>query len=540
MKANIKGILRKLSLFQKFSVAVIFLIFIIMVVVNTLIITHQRSALRTEMDNNHLVVVRNLAKDAVEPLIFKDPLRLDEMVRITAHAPGCMYVSIVDHNERIVANTNRKLLGQTLPADIRKYTDLVINRGKEYIRDISEDDVKEVLIPVKAGDEVVGMVFVGFSKESTEGVIEHNLKGLKNHILLISGIVMVIGIWGSFGLARLLTTPMKKLKEKMELVQAGNLDAEVPNDYLLNCWEVLDCEAKECPAYGKKRCWTISGTMCYGGLQGDVFEKICDCKNCIVYRESCGDEIGELVEVFNQMVKRLKESIEKLEETSKENIRLEKLSALGEMSMTVAHEIKNPLNAIRGAASYLQDNFQGEVLKEFLSIIEEETVRLNEIVTSFLRFSRPSPLNLQVSDMNRVVSETVELVRQEATENNVEVIMSLDERIPPFKFDTQQLKQALLNIIVNSLDATKAGDTIKINTEIFDSKVLVVIKDTGMGISEEIVYEIFKPFFSTKTRGSGLGLACVERIVKGHKGDISVKSEIGKGAEFIITLPVWN
>jgi hypothetical protein len=82
MKANIKGILRKLSLVQKFSVAVIFLIFIIMVVVNTLIITHQRSALRTEMDNNHLVVVRSLAKDAVEPLIFNDPLRLDEMVRV--------------------------------------------------------------------------------------------------------------------------------------------------------------------------------------------------------------------------------------------------------------------------------------------------------------------------------------------------------------------------------------------------------------------------------------------------------------------------
>lgn len=540
MKTNIKGILRKLSLVQKFSVAVIFLIFIIMVVVNTLIITHQRNALRTEMNNNHLVVVRNLAKDAVEPLILKDPLRLDEMVRIAAQSPGCMYVSIVDRNERIVANTNRKLLGQTLPADIRKYTDLVINRGEEYIRDISEDGIKEILIPVKAGYEVVGMVFAGFSKESTEGVIEHNLKVLKNHILLISGIVMVIGIWGSFGLARLLTTPIKKLREKMELVQAGNLDVEVPNDYLLNCWEVLDCEAKECPAYGKKRCWTISGTMCYGGLQGDVFEKICECKNCIVYKESCGDEIGELIEVFNQMIKKLKDNIKELEEAGKEKTRLEKLSALGEMSMTVAHEIKNPLNAIRGAVSYLQNNFKGEVLKEFLSIIEEETKRLNEIVTSFLRFSKPAPLHLVVSDMNKVIRETVELVRQEATENNVEVIMSLDERIPPFKFDPQQLKQALLNVIVNSLDATKAGDTIKISTEIFDSKVLVVIKDTGMGIKEEIVSEIFKPFFSTKTRGSGLGLACVERIVKDHKGSISVKSEIGKGTEFIITLPVWN
>ncbi|MBI5212661.1 MAG: HAMP domain-containing protein [Nitrospirae bacterium] len=537
MRETIKKVFRKLSLVQKFSVAVIALIFIIMIIINAFISTYQRRALGTEMDNNHLVVVRNLAKDAVEPLIFKDPLRLDEMVRLTAHAPGCAYAGIVDRNERIVAHTDRKLLGQALRAWMRDYTDFAV---KEYIRYNAADDIKEIIVPVKAGYEVVGTVVVGFSKDSVERVIEDNLMGLKHNVLLISGIMMFIGVWGAFGLARLLTTPMKKLKDKMELVQEGNLDVEVPNDHISSCRDMLGCRAKECPAYGKKRCWTISGTMCYGGIQGDVFEKIGGCKNCIVYKESCGDEIGELIEVFNQMIKKLRDSMRELEETGKENARLEKLSALGEMSMTVAHEIKNPLNAIRGAASYLQANFKGEVLKEFLYIIEEETVRLNEIVTSVLRFSRPSPLNLQVSDMNRVVSETVELIRQEATENNVEVIMSLDERIPPFKFDAQQLKQALLNIIVNSLDVTKAGDTVKITTGSFDSRALVVVKDTGAGIRGDVISEIFKPFFTTKTRGSGLGLACVERIVKDHKGEISVKSEIDRGTEFIITMPVLN
>lgn len=541
MKLNIvKRILRRLSLVQKFSAAVIFLIFIIMIVVNTLIIAQQRSALKSEMDNSHLLIVRNLAADAVEPLIFKDPLRFDEIVSTAANVPACIYAGIVDYNGRIVGHTNRKFLGQFLEGDMHKYTDLVINRGKEHVRDITDEDTREIMIPVKAGYEVVGMVIAGFSKGNIERVIESNLKELKNHVLIISGVVMLIGVWGAFGLARLLTTPMKKLKGKMELVQAGNLDVEVPNDDLKNCCDLLGCDIKECPAYGKSRCWTISGTMCFGEVQGDLFEKLCDCKNCIVYKESCGDEVGELIEVFNQMIKRLKESIRELEETSKEKTRLEKLSALGEMSMTVAHEIKNPLNAIRGAVSYLKDNFKGDVLKEFLSIIEEETRRLNEIVTSFLRFSRPSPLNLQLSDMNRIVKETVELIRQEATENNVEVIMSLDERIAPFKFDAQQFKQALLNIIVNSLDATKAGDTIKISTEGFDSKVSIVVKDTGMGISNEMISEIFKPFFTTKTRGAGLGLACVERIIKDHSGDIALKSEIGKGTEFVITLPLRN
>ncbi len=541
MKLNVvKRILRRLSLVQKFSVAVIFLIFIIMIVLNTLIIAHQRSALKSEMDNSHLLVVRNLAMDAIEPLIFKDPLRLDEIVSTAANAPACIYASIVDYNGRIVGHTSRKLLGHFLDRDMHKYTDLVINRGNEYVRDMTDEDTKEIMIPVKAGYEVVGMVIVGFSKGDIDRGVENNLKKLKNHIFIISGIVMLIGVWGAFSLARLLTTPMKKLKDKMELAQAGNLDVEVPNDDLKNCRDLLGCDIKECPAYGKSRCWTISGTMCFGEVQGDVFEKLCDCKNCMVYKESCGDEVGELIEVFNQMIKRLKESIRELEESNKEKTRLEKLSVLGEMSMTVAHEIKNPLNAIRGAASYLKDNFKGDVLKEFLSIIEEETSRLNEIVTSFLRFSRPSPLNLQLSDINKIVKETVELIRQEATENNVEVIMSLDERIASFKFDAQQFKQALLNIIVNSLDASKAGDSIKISTEAFDLRVSIMVKDTGMGISNKTVSEIFKPFFTTKTRGAGLGLACVERIIKDHNGDIVVKSEIGKGTEFVITLPVRN
>jgi sensor histidine kinase regulating citrate/malate metabolism len=540
MNINIRNIFRKLSLVQKFSVAVIFLIFIAMLIINSLVITRQRTALKAEMDNSQLIVVRNLARDAVEPLIFMDPLRLDELVRIIAQTPGCLYAAITDNNRRIVAHTDRRLLGSYLTDEIRQYSYLAIDSGSEHIHDIRGRDNKEIMVPIKTGQQSLGMLIVGFSKKNVEYVIENNLRELKNYIFLISGIVMLVGVWGAFGLAKLLTTPMKRLKDRMELVQKGDLDAEVPNNFVVNCWEMLDCSEKECPAYGKKRCWTVSGTRCFGGFQGDMFQKICDCKNCIVYKESCGDEVGELIEVFNHMIKRLRDSIKKLEETGIEKARLEKLSALGEMSMTVAHEIKNPLNAIKGSVLYLKENFRGEVLQEFLSIIEEETERLNDIVTSFLRFSRPAPLKLEDSDINATVRDTVELIRQDATENNVEVVISLDERAPLIKADSGQLKQALLNILVNSLDATKAGDTIKITTGIFDSRVAIMIKDTGAGISKEIISDIFKPFFTTKTRGSGLGLACVERIVKDHKGDISVKSETGSGTEFTITLPVRN
>ncbi|PKL51934.1 MAG: two-component sensor histidine kinase [Nitrospira bacterium HGW-Nitrospira-1] len=535
---SIKGIFRKLTLARKFSVAVIFMILVIMLLVNTLIISYQRTVLKTEIENTHFVVARNLVRDAVEPLLYIDPLRLDELVMSIANTPGCMHAGIIDRKGRIVGHTDRKLLGQFLPDMNKSLTADVLEKGVEYVFDVSGNDTKEIFAPVRIGYEVIGMAGVGFSKSNVNALIEGNLKKLKNYVLIISAGIILLGIWGAFIFAGLLAMPMKKLKDKMELVQAGNLDAEIRNDNLVNCWELLACEIKGCPAYGKTRCWTIPGTLCFSCEQKGVAEKICDCKKCFVYKTSCGDEVGELIEVFNQMIKNLKNSLREIEETNKERSRLEKVSALGEMSMTVAHEIKNPLNAILGAVSYLQDNFKGEVLSEFLEIIKEETNRLNELVTSFLRFSRPAPLNVQLADINKIIRETVELVRQEATGNNVEVVTRLDEKAHPFRFDIQQIKQALLNIFVNALEVTREGDAISIESAVFDSRVRIVIKDTGTGMSEETISEIFKPFFTTKTRGSGLGLACVERIIRDHKGDISVKSEAGKGTEFTIILPL--
>ncbi len=535
---NIKAVFRRLSIVQKFSVSVILLIFLIMITLSTLTIEHQRKTLKAEMDSNQNLIINNFAKDIVEPLMFLDPLRLDEHINIISQTTECIYAMVINKEGRIVSHTNRRMLGQrlSLPEGDRTYFSLIKQQG--FFDNISEISIKEIAVPVKIGHEVLGMAVIGFSKERMENLIDQNLKGLKNHIILISVLMMLIGILGSFGLAKVLTTPMKKLKDKMQRVQSGELTIDDNGENLLNCWEVMQCDERECPAYGKKRCWNINMTRCYGSIQEDLVQKINDCKKCVVYRQSCGDEIGELVEAFNEMVIKLRNSLINLEKINLEKAHLEKLSAIGEMSMTVAHEIKNPLNAIRGAASYLKDNFRGDVLREFLSIIEEETNRLNDIVSSYLMFAKPAPLKLEIVDLNKIIMETVNLIRQEASDSNKDVIAKLNDNIPPIMIDAHQIKQALLNIFVNSLDATEEGDTIEINTQISDNVVKVIIKDTGIGISEDIISNIFKPFYTTKTRGSGLGLACVDRIIKDHKGNISVKSYVGKGSEFTITLPI--
>jgi two-component system, NtrC family, sensor histidine kinase HydH len=489
MKNLFSSLFRRLPIAHKFTFSVAFLILVIMFVVNALIITYQKNAIREEMDVSHLLVTRNSAKDIIEPLMFLDPLKLDEHLQVTSQTPGCVYALITDKSGRVVAHTDRKMLGividrfaadkSSAPADLR-----------ESVTESQDLSTQEIRVPVTIGYEQIGTVIAGFSKARMEGLIDESLSGLEHYIVIISGIMMMIGMGGAILLARVLTTPMRHLKEKMERVRSGDLN-------------VVPLQA---------------------GMQpGSAHNKF-------------GDEIEELIETFDDMVIRLHESLDELEKSNREKARLEKLSALGEMSMTVAHEIKNPLNAIRGAVSYLKDNFEGEVLTEFLSIIEQETKRLNEIVTEYLLFSRPTLVKLRTADLNQAVSDIVNLVRQEATGNNVEMATSLDEAVKPFSFDLQQVKQALLNLLVNALDASRPGDTIRTATVSRGAYVDVIIEDTGKGIGEDILPEIFKPFYTTKTRGSGLGLACVERIIRDHQGEVSVLSEPGKGTRFIVTL----
>lgn len=532
--------LRRIKIGQKFSIAVTLLIALIMLIVGTQILSYQRQTLKENAERNNLALVRNLAKDAVEPLLSLDPLRLDELVRIILDTRGSMYAVILDVNGKVVAHTQRKYLGSVLSAESDVLPIERMKKGEETIQELktSDKNVWDVSVPVMIGEEPIGLVKVGFSKESVDWVVEDNIRDLRRYIYAITGIIVFLGILGALGLSKLLTDPLKKLKEKMQRVQAGNLDVQVENKSIVKCYERLNCSRADCPAYGKERCWAIAGTLCHGEVQGSPAQKIYRCRDCIVYKETCGDEIGELIEVFNQMVGDLKHNLKKLEEANQENYRLERLSALGQMAATVAHEIKNPLNAIQCAASYLRKNFHGELLTEFLGIIEEEVTRLNEITTGFLWFSKPAPLNSSIAEINGVIKNTIELIRQEAIERNVEVVVDLDNRMPLFSFDYAQIKQALLNLFVNSLDATQPGGTITVFTEAVDSTANIVVKDTGAGIKKEDIGKIFKPFFTTKTRGSGLGLAIAERIVKEHNGYISVESEEGRGSTFRIALPI--
>lgn len=536
MIQKIKRFFRNLSILQKFCISFFLIFFLSSVIISSLIITKQKNLLKQEMHNSHIVVIKSLARDSIDALVFMDPLILDELIRTVANTSGCLYVGILDSNNKIVAHTNRKHLG-------KRATEIGLNipqdafSGMDNLWLYEKEGVRDMVIPVKIGYETIGFVYAGFSTEMIENALDDSIKDIKNYILIVTTILMIVAVGGGFYFARLITTPIRNLKSSMEIVQSGNLDVEIQNDCKVKCNELFNCKLEDCPAYDKTRCWDIEGTICCEKDRLTDTFKIKSCKNCIVYRYTCGDEIGELIEAFNQMVRRLKDSLKRLEESNVEKNRLEKLSALGEMAMTVAHEIKNPLNAISGSVVYLKETFKGQVLHEFLTIIEVETKRLNEIVTTFMSFSKPAPLMLVGADINKCIRETVDLIKQEARVNNIDVKINLDNGIKELKFDYNQFKQALLNILVNAFDATKSGDSVTITSSEMNGEVVVSVIDTGTGISDDVKNNIFKPFYTTKTRGTGLGLACVERIIRDHNGCIEVYSDINKGTEFRIFLP---
>jgi signal transduction histidine kinase len=530
----------RLNLGLKFSIAVTVIIGVTMLAVATLIVRYQRESLRQNTAASDLAMTRNLAHDATEPLLVFDPLRLDELVHTLHGVAPSAYAFIADSEGAVVAHTDRSRLGSSLAdAGLPELVDALAS-GKELVREdrSAAGGVKEFSVPIKAGSKVLGLATIGTSLEAVDAAIEARLTSLKRYLIMISGIILAGGIAGAFAVSSFLTRPLRRLKERMADVQTGNLDVEVDNPRVVRCWERLNCKRSDCPSYGKLRCWAIAGTFCHDRVQGAFAQKIGDCRKCVVYRESCGDEIRELVEVFNQMVKDLRFNLQELKKADAEKARLERLSALGEMAATVAHETKNPLNSIRVATSYLKKNFQGEILGEFLTIIEEEVMRLNDITSNFLGFSRPAPLVFRNGSINAVVRATVELIRQEATDRNIEVILLTDENIPPLQLDQPAMKQALLNLLLNALEASHEGDAITIATESAGGRLRISVQDTGSGIPKEILADIFKPFYTTKTRGSGLGLAIVDRIIKEHGGAISVQSEPGKGTQFLMELPV--
>jgi signal transduction histidine kinase len=249
---------------------------------------------------------------------------------------------------------------------------------------------------------------------------------------------------------------------------------------------------------------------------------------------------------YEEALKRLDESHRKLREqtdvlfqTEEQLRRADRLSALGELSAGMAHEIRNPLGSIKGAVEILKDDYSPEEAKyEFIEILLKETDRLNRIVQEFLGFARPKLPEFQRADVNEAIESVLTLTAHEARKAGITVSRRLDPSIGKRSIDAGLLNQAFLNLILNAIQAMPEGGVLTVESGIRDDRLEIKISDTGVGISEENRKKLFTPFFTTKKNGTGLGLAIVHRIIENHRGSIDVASEPGKGTTFTVRIPI--
>ncbi len=252
------------------------------------------------------------------------------------------------------------------------------------------------------------------------------------------------------------------------------------------------------------------------------------------------DEIGDLGRNFNHMVEQLRENRNEIERLHRTQMsRAEHMATLGEMATGLAHEIRNPLAGIAGVIEIIgRDLPTTSPARSVVKDVRQEIARINRIVTDLLQTARPHPPKVRKSDLNTTVEHAVMLGRQQALSKSTEITLRKDPSLPEVEHDSDQIHQVLLNLLLNALQAIDVNGKIAVTVELQGKNAVIEVADNGRGIASNHLPNIFRPFYTTKGDGTGLGLSLARRIVEDHQGRIEVTSTVGKGTTFAVVLPL--
>ena len=313
-----------------------------------------------------------------------------------------------------------------------------------------------------------------------------SLGGPDRHRVLIvaaAGAVVICGV--SIGvLAYLIHRPMVELQEKMARIAAGDLDVAV--------------------SFSRQN-----------------------------------DEIGDLGRNFNYMMQQLRESRKEIETMHRTQMsRAEHLATLGELATGLAHEIRNPLAGIAGVIEIIgRDLPPTSPAREMVKDVRMEINQINRILTDLLETARPHPPQMMRSNLNTTVEHAVMLARQQVLSQPIRIELEQAPKLADVEHDSDQIHQVVLNLLLNAVQAIDGAGTVRVTIGAQEDCARIGVTDSGRGIPEEQIGQIFRPFYTTRGNGTGLGLSLVRRIVEEHHGHIGVSSEVGKGSTFEVLLP---
>jgi signal transduction histidine kinase len=251
------------------------------------------------------------------------------------------------------------------------------------------------------------------------------------------------------------------------------------------------------------------------------------------------DEIGDLGRNFNHMMQQLRESraeIERLHRTQMS--RAEHLATLGELATGLAHEIRNPLAGIAGVIEIIgRDLPSTSPARAVVKDVRQEIARISRTLSDLLETARPHPPKVRRSNLNTTVEHAVMLARQQVLSKPIKIELQQTPDLPEVEHDSDQIHQVLLNLLLNAVQAMEGEGTVRVEIASRENCASVLVVDTGRGIAPQHLANIFRPFYTTKGNGTGLGLSLARRIVEEHHGRIEVRSVVGKGSTFTVVLP---
>ena len=302
-------------------------------------------------------------------------------------------------------------------------------------------------------------------------------------LLAGAGAVIVCGVSISV-LAYLIQRPMVELQEKMAIISSGNLDVTV--------------------------------SFCQSN-----------------------DEIGDLGRHFNYMMQQLRESRKEIEIMHRTQMsRAEHLATLGELATGLAHEIRNPLAGIAGVIDIIgRDLPESSPARAMVKDVRLEINQINRILTDLLETARPHPPRMMRSNLNITVEHAVMLARQQVLSQPIKIELEQAPDLREVEHDSDQIHQVVLNLLLNAVQAIDGPGTVTVGISSREDCAIVTVTDTGRGMSDQQMSQIFRPFYTTRSNGTGLGLSLVRRIVEEHFGHIEVTSKLGEGSTFEVQLP---
>jgi two-component system, NtrC family, sensor kinase len=251
------------------------------------------------------------------------------------------------------------------------------------------------------------------------------------------------------------------------------------------------------------------------------------------------DEIGDLGRNFNHMMEQLRESRQEIERLHRTQMsRAEHLATLGELAASLAHEIRNPLAGIAGVIEIIGRDLPPESpARAVVKDVRQEISRISKTLTQLLETARPRRPEIRLSNLNTTVEHAVMLARQQIISKPIQIDLQKAPDLPEIEHDSDHIHQLLLNLLLNSVQAIDGAGFVRVDIASQDGYARIVVSDTGRGIASSDLANIFRPFYTTKGNGTGLGLSLARRIAEEHHGSITATSVIGQGSQFTVLLP---